>query len=146
MYIITCLSVLVQFPARGSTQVLLCLFPYVKCRSIFEGEDVRALHKDDMNGDERFIYTMVWCEIIWLCLSLQVRTYSTFLLSFYHNIAKKGTLDHIDLYAIFIVTKSQRLPRYTVLCASNVTLYMLLVSFCYKSSGLDNKQALYYHK
>ena len=22
-----------------------------------------ALHKDDMNGDERFIYTMVWCEI-----------------------------------------------------------------------------------
>ena len=24
---------------------------------------MRALHKDDMNGDERFIYTMVWCEI-----------------------------------------------------------------------------------
>ena len=24
---------------------------------------MRALHKDDMNGDERLIYTMVWCEI-----------------------------------------------------------------------------------
>ena len=24
---------------------------------------MRALYKDDMNGDERFIYTMVWCEI-----------------------------------------------------------------------------------
>ena len=35
----------------------------LKFQCIFEGEDVRALHKDDMNGDERFIYTLMRCEI-----------------------------------------------------------------------------------
>ena len=35
----------------------------LKFQCIFEGEDVRALHKDDMDGNERFIYTIVWCEI-----------------------------------------------------------------------------------
>ena len=43
---------------------------------------MRALHKDNVNGDELFACTMVQCEMFGYAYSLQVRKYFTFLLSF----------------------------------------------------------------